>query len=747
MPGYRHLKLAFYLNILLIVLVLAYKFYLDFFKQDFRGVHVRQVEQIQDRLRGRDSYTFAVIGNVNNSVLTFERKIIPLLNDSGVDFIISAGNAVSSGGEDKYRAIYQTLGHLDVPYVLAIGEHEASNFGSFRFYEHFGPYYFAFSAGNSRFYFLDSTGNTSYEWQLRWLDEDLSRADAEHVFVILAHPVQVRPGAGINYPAFQEKLVDLVNRYPVDAVFTTDMSFFRHPRRMNRYVVPVTAGGGMFNSDIGLDNFLTVSVAGDAVDIDAIRIEERPSRLLQWLEDLWFSIHSFFYVSYLNFLLIVAVLVALAIKLYMVVFLDKDYYPDFDLDITPYLDRRLKIAMFTNNYLPFIGGVPLSIERLCRGLKALGRQVLIIAPQYRGRAPNERDVLRVPSLLSFGSSRREFRLANLLTPRIRSRLRTFSPDIIHLHHPFWLGSLGLFLARRYRVPAVYTYHTRLEHYAHFVPLPGPLFRNLISHYFIRRFAGKCDGVIVPTYSAEEYLRLIGVKTDIFVQPTGIEYDRFQAVDEEEVARLRERYGISGSETVLVSVSRLSREKNIDFIIDAVEVLFREQESCCRLLLIGDGMDRERLQQRLLTAGLDRRVTLAGSVPPAEISVYYRLGDVFLFASKSETQGMVIVEAMAAGLPVVTVRSSGVDDVVREGETGYKTRENIHDWCAKLRLLIEDEALRRRLGDNARRYAADYDMEKVAENVVTIYAHVLAARQQARADPAAAAKHAPDRPRV
>ena len=732
MSKYRLLRLFFYLNLLLIALVLAYKIYLDFFKQDFHAVHARQVELIQASLAGRDGYNFAVIGNVNNSILTFERKIIPLLNASGVDFIVSAGNAVSNGGEDKYRAIYQTLGRLDMPYLLTIGQHEASNFGSFRFYEHFGPYYHAFSAGSTRFYFLDSTGNTSYAWQLRWLEEDLSRADVTHVFLFLAHPVQTHPG-GLTYREFREALVDLSNRYNIDAVFTTDMAFFRHRRRENRDLMPVAADGGMFNSDIGLDYFLTVSVAGEAVDIDAIRIESAPNRLLQWLEELWFSIHSFFYVSYLNFLLIIAGLVALAVRLYMVIFLDKDYYPDFDLDPGPWLDKPLKVAMFTNNYLPFIGGVPISIERLCRGLKGLGRRVIIVAPEYKGTAVNEEDVLRVPSLLSFGSSKREFRLGNIFTARIRRALREFRPDVIHVHHPFWLGSLGLFLARRYRVPAIYTYHTRLEHYAHFVPLPGPLFRNLISHYFIRRFANKCDGVIVPTYSSEEYLRLIGVKRDIFIQPTGIEYDRFQRVGADEVDALRGECDIETGDSVLVSVSRLSREKNIDFIIDAMEALRREQVGPWRLLLIGDGMERERLQARLGESGLAGRVTLVGSVPPERIPVFYSLGDIFLFASKSETQGMVILEAMAAGLPAVTVRSSGVDDVVQDGVNGYKTREKVSDWCARLRLLMEDEALRRRLGDNARRCARDYDLEKVARNVIGIYAHVLAAREEAESE--------------
>src|SRR5690606_18715789 len=180
--------------------------------------------------------------------------------------------------------------------------------------------------------------------------------------------------------------------------------------------------------------------------------------------------------------------------------------------------------------------------------------VLVVAPRYRKQPGREPDVLRVRSLLSVGE-KREFRVANLFLPSIRRRVREFAPGIIHVHHPFWLGSLGVFVARRLDVPVIYTYHTRLEHYAHFVPLPGALFRNLISHSLIRRFANRCDGVVVPTYSTEEYLRMIGVTTPTLVQPTGIEYQRFQSVEKADVDALRNKLGLT-NEKVFISVARL-----------------------------------------------------------------------------------------------------------------------------------------------------------------------------------------------
>ena len=259
-----------------------------------------------------------------------------------------------------------------------------------------------------------------------------------------------------------------------------------------------------------------------------------------------------------------------------------------------------------------------------------------------------------------------------------------------------------------------------------MPLPGTLFRNLISHALIKRFANKCDAVIVPTYSTEEYLRMIGVKSPTYVQPTGIEYERFQNVTDDEVESLRSELGL-GDERIFISVSRLSNEKNIDFMIDAIASLRAKTTVPFRFLVIGDGHQRDRLQNRIENLDLQDLVTLVGSVPPDDMAIYYRLGDIFLFASKSETQGMVILEAMAAGLPVVAVRSSGIDDVVRHGFNGYKTPENRDQWRDCIASLLDDDTLRRTLSDNALAFARDYSIEQFARDVKVIYGTVLAAK--------------------
>jgi len=733
------LKVLFYLCLTVVILLVGYKAYLNLALEDFTGVHSQQVEAIQARIRPGEPVSFAVVGNINNSIGVFEDRILPILNRSGVDFMVSAGNAVSGGGEDKYRALYGTLSHLEIPYLLTFGPHEYEDFGSFRFYDHFGPHFYTVRTGNVRLIFLDSTGKTPWRWQIRWLNDLLEQDTANARILFIGHPpLKPEPPPLFdqedNYlqpEAFRQALLDTIATHDIDLVFSANLSTYSEQvRGHTRFITTGGAGGLVLNNDSSFYHYVRVDITPDGEvqhTLERLQIGQHP--FFKTAESLWFFVYSLFYTGFVNFLLLVAAFTALTIRLYQVIFIGRDYYPDYDLDPTPWLHQPLRIAMFTNNYLPFIGGVPISIARLRRGLAALGNTVLVVAPRYRNQPEREERVLRVPSLLTLGQNR-EFRMANIFLPRISRRVRAFAPDLIHVHHPFWLGSLGVFLARRLRIPVVYTYHTRLEHYAHFVPLPGLLFRNLISHALVRRFANRCDAVIVPTYSSEEYLRMIGVKTPIFVQPTGIEYQRFREVAPGQVEQLRRSLGLDG-ERVLISVSRLSNEKNIDFMIEAMHRLRQLSDQPFRFLMIGDGHQRQRLQARIDELELQQQVTLVGPVAPADLPVWYHLGDIFLFASKSETQGMVILEAMAAGLPVVAVRSSGIDDVVRQGFNGFKTPEKQELWLQQLCRLLEDEALRQRLSRQARDFAAGYSVEAFAQRVREIYASTLALQEKRR----------------
>ncbi|MCK9516439.1 MAG: glycosyltransferase [Ottowia sp.] len=729
------LKVAFVLTLLTILLLVSYRVYLTVFETTYHDVHATQIERIQQQAQDDTNHDwhFAVVGNINNSIGLFERKMIPRLNHAGLDFVVSAGNAVSGGGEDKYRALYRSLSHLNMPYLLAVGDEETDGFGASNFYKHFGPYFFAFRAGNSQFLFLDGSNPHSYAFQLHWLKERLRDVSALHRFVFIGYPMYPASDKSpidfdvqyLSDNTFRDQLHSLFSSYGVDVVFSSSLHLFDSQKRDGvRYVVTGGAGGLVLNNNTSFYHYVDVTTKDDGVSIMVKRLDIGQHKIFKTLESLWLFIHSLFYVGWLNSLLILGLLTLLAIKLYSAIFVERDYYRSYDLNDTRWRRRPLVIAMMTNNYLPFIGGVPISIDRLRRGLEHLGHRVRIIAPSYANEDDGSNDVVRIPSLWNMGQHS-EFRLANPLSWRIGNELRSLSPDLIHIHHPFWLGWTAQWQARQLRVPTVFTYHTRLEHYSHFVPLPGPLFRNLIAHTIVRRFANRCNVVIVPTVSAEEYLRVIGVTVPIYVLPTGVDFNWYQTPKPEVVNRLRCKHRIQRSQRVLLSVSRLSQEKNIDFLLVAADALRRRSTQPFRFLIVGEGEEHQRLQERIDTLDLADVVTLVGAVTPKDIVTYYQLADAFVFASKSETQGMVILEAMAAGLPVVAVRSSGIDDLVQHERNGYKTAADIGAWVAATQRLIEDDALRLNMAQCALGTASRYTIDRLANEVSEIYIQMLA----------------------
>jgi glycosyltransferase involved in cell wall biosynthesis len=295
----------------------------------------------------------------------------------------------------------------------------------------------------------------------------------------------------------------------------------------------------------------------------------------------------------------------------------------------------------------------------------------------------------------------------------------FQPELVHVHQPFWLGKKGMRLGRRLGVPVIFTYHTRLERYTHYIPLPGAVLKNLLAHFLIRRFANRCDAIVTPTHSTEEYLRNLGVSTLIETIPTGIDIDAYARWPEQRVQEMRARYAAKG-ERLLISVSRLAKEKNLDFLIDGLAKAARRSRTPFRCLLVGEGPEKGRLEQKAAALGMKDRIVFAGGMPPHEVIGCYRAADLFVFASTSETQGMVLLEAMAGGCPVVAVRASGVHDVVKDGYNGFKVAESTDSWAEAVARLLEDDELRSALAGNGRAFAGGFSAQKMAERVLRLY---------------------------
>lgn len=415
----------------------------------------------------------------------------------------------------------------------------------------------------------------------------------------------------------------------------------------------------------------------------------------------------------------------------------------------------MRIAMLTNNYKPFIGGVPISIERLAEGLRKLGHEVYIFAPSYES-AEEEEYVIRYKTM------KRKMEggmiMPNIFDSRIEKQFRELQFDIIHVHHPMLIGYTAIYLSKKYDIPVVFTYHTRYEQYLHYLRPFGALGRrcgverNRLLRKFEeamlscsrekvvpmhnRLFTNACDMVFAPTPMMKDYLIEHGTKTPITVLPTGLKAECFQTENgsgarcdngtvlhpEREgvqydgrgsrAAEIRNEF-LSGRKFLLCTVSRLEKEKNLTFLLKGIERLKEKIGDCFRLLVIGDGSERDALADFAWEHNLEENVVFTGCIPQEEIMDYYRACDMFVFASKSETQGIVLLEAMAAKLPVAAVTASGVIDVVKNGMNGYMTDETEEEFSDAMVRILQNEELRENLKKGAFEEALCYRDTSVA----------------------------------
>ena len=383
-------------------------------------------------------------------------------------------------------------------------------------------------------------------------------------------------------------------------------------------------------------------------------------------------------------------------------------------------DRPLTIAMFTNNYFPFIGGVPISIHRLASGLRGLGHRVVIFAPQYPGDNTVEEDVVRLKLLVYLKCKLFHFPIVNIFRKSIDKEFETYDFDLVHVHHPFWMGQKGVSLARASQLPVTLTFHTRYDRYYKNLPFLKLFFKKFWSHRMVKKFAVLCDSIIAPVDSTGKYLEHLGVTQPIYVLPTGVPYVTSESTKAKEI---REAY-VNDDEILLCSVSRLATEKNLSFLIDCMEELRSTTKLKFRCIIVGEGPEKKSLQKIITNKRLCGLVTLIGNVPHDQIHDYYTASDVFVFASTSETQGMVLIEAMAGRCPVVAVSSGGVDDVILDGYNGYKSPEDKKLWVKQLVSILEDPHTLDTMAEQALEYSKSYSEEAIAKRALQIYRHEL-----------------------
>lgn len=347
----------------------------------------------------------------------------------------------------------------------------------------------------------------------------------------------------------------------------------------------------------------------------------------------------------------------------------------------------MKIGVFTDSYKPYTSGVVTSITTFKQELIKMGHDIYIFAPSYPNYEEEEEKVYRFYSLPA--PTNPDYTLAIPVYPGLNMLLRRIDLDVIHVHSPFTMGRVGLHYARRYGIPIVFTYHTLYDQYVHYVPIAQNLARDITIKYSTN-FCNQCDHVIVPSTEVEAKLKELRIKTPVSVIPTGVPIHKFKNGDS---SWLRKHYpSIPEENKILLFVGRLTKEKNLEFLIKAFCLLKKDRPDTT-LVLTAQGPLEHELKQlvRELGLSLEKDVIFTGALPfDTLINVYYS-ADLFVFASLTETQGLVLIEAMAAGLPVVAVRANGVIDMVDDGINGYLTPCNEMEFTNAIKkVLIDDE---------------------------------------------------------
>lgn len=379
----------------------------------------------------------------------------------------------------------------------------------------------------------------------------------------------------------------------------------------------------------------------------------------------------------------------------------------------------MNILMLTNTFSPYVGGVARSVQGFAEEYRKQGHRVLVAAPLYKSTPNHEEDVIRFPAIQHFNGS--EFSLPMPIPGKLGSALKQFQPHVVHAHHPFALGGTALRVATAYHLPLVFTHHTMYEKYTHYIPGDSlRLKRYVVS--LVTGYCSFCDAVIAPSETVATLLKQRGVETQTAIIPTGVETEIFLSADGD---NFRQEMNIPKDAFVVGHVGRMATEKNLRFLANAMTKFLSNSENAY-FLLVGTGPMKEEIRAILAEKGLAERLRCPGLLQRKQLACAYNAMDVFAFSSHTETQGMVLAEAMASGVPVVAIDASGVREVVENGVNGrLLSHDDADEFCFALEWIASrDSNARRRLTENARNSAAECDISRTALKAITLYESLI-----------------------
>ncbi|UTC73178.1 glycosyltransferase family 4 protein [Treponema sp. OMZ 791] len=375
----------------------------------------------------------------------------------------------------------------------------------------------------------------------------------------------------------------------------------------------------------------------------------------------------------------------------------------------------MKIGIFSDCYYPQINGVVTSIMNLQKELEKLNHEVYIITTTFPGfQDEDQKHIIRISSIPFFKWS--EFRIGLFLKhTKAYNKVRDLNFDIVHTQTEFTMGRFGIFIAKDLKIPSVHTYHTVHEEYTHYISNVGEKSLKKIVRKLSKRYVAPFSGVIAPTEKTKDLLTSYGVKNKIYVVPTGINLEKFKknALDAE-IDNLFKSFKIKKDSFKLVFLGRISKEKNIEILIDMMSKIINSDKNI-QLIIVGDGPDRLELEHRVKNLNLEDNIIFTNRVPNDKVPVYYKMADMFISPSKTETQGLTILEAMAAGVPVLVYDDTNVKGIVLHKKTGLLFKED-HELLDNIKFALNNREEIKKYAKEAFRIADDFSSSNFARKI-------------------------------
>lgn len=383
----------------------------------------------------------------------------------------------------------------------------------------------------------------------------------------------------------------------------------------------------------------------------------------------------------------------------------------------------MRIGIFTDTYPPFINGVSTSVLMLKKALEKKNHQVYIVTVNSESVTYSYDDKERVLRIPSIPIGIYDYRVSGIYPIKAATMIKKWKLDVIHSHTEFGIGTFARIISKQLNVPLVHTYHTMYEDYIHYITKGyfDGVSKKIVEYLTLFYCDKTISELVVPTKKTYDlFVNKYKVNRNIHIVPTGIDIEKFyrENYEKKQIFDLKNELGIDKKDFILLYVGRIASEKNIEFLLNEHKGIIKNRPDI-KLLIIGDGPDLVKYKENVISKGINNNVIFAGKVPFDRIGLYYQLANIFVTASKTETQGLTVIEAMAASIPVVAINDDSFNTVVVNDLNGY-CFNNKKQYREYIWNLYDDTNLINRLKSQARITANSFSSKYFAERILDVY---------------------------